>query len=108
MTDHTFLELGIGKKILCKGKSINLPIVTADLTLRLDLTITSLLHDVDLILGINWLQAVHPLIDGVLFGYFYPPTLELLSYLVSYWVRFIQQVLLNATICSCDHRSSEH
>ena len=50
---YTILELGDGQKIDSKGKAINVPVVTADLTLRLDLTITLLLHDVDLILGIN-------------------------------------------------------
>ena len=61
--DYTFLELGDGQKILSKGRADSVPVVTADVTVRMDLTITSLLHDVDLILGINWLQAVNPLID---------------------------------------------
>ena len=61
--DYTFLELGDGQKILSKGKSVNIILVTSDLPFHLDLTITSLLHDVDLILVINLLQAVNPLID---------------------------------------------
>ena len=42
---------------------LDIPVVTAGLTTKMDFTITSLLHDVDLILGINWLHLVNPLID---------------------------------------------
>ena len=61
--DCTFLELGDGHKILSKGKVVNAPIVTADLTVKMDLVVTSILHDVELIMDINCLQAVNPLID---------------------------------------------
>ena len=57
------MELADGQKILSKGQAINFPIVTAGLTLLLDLINTSLLHNVHLISAIIWLQAVNPLID---------------------------------------------
>ena len=60
---YTFLGLGDGRKILSKGKVVDVPMVTANLTVKMDLKVMSLLHDVDLILGINWLQAVKTLID---------------------------------------------
>ena len=63
ITDYNFLELGDGRKILSKGKVVNVPIVTADFTVKIELMVASLLHDVDLILGMNWLLAVNPLID---------------------------------------------
>ena len=63
MRDYTFLELGDGQKILSKGKAINVSVVTIDLTFRFDLTIMSLLHDVDLIVGISWLLAINNPID---------------------------------------------
>ena len=62
MKDYTFFFFFDGQKILSKGKSIHCLVVTDDLTFHLDLKITSLLHDVDLILGINWLHAVNLLI----------------------------------------------
>ena len=37
--------------------------VTAGLTVKIGLTITNLLHEVDLVLGINWLQLVNPVVD---------------------------------------------
>lgn len=61
--DYTFLGLGDGQKVLSKGKTLDIPILTAGVTKRMDLIITSLLHEVDVILGINWLQAVNHFID---------------------------------------------
>ena len=58
-----FLELGNGEKILSRGYIPNIPVVTAGLTVKIGLTITNLLHDVDLVLGMNWLQLVNPVID---------------------------------------------
>ena len=37
--------------------------VTAGLTVKIGLTVTNLLHEVDLVLGINWLQLVNPVVD---------------------------------------------
>ena len=31
--------------------------------MRVGLTVTSLLHEVDLVLGVNWLQLVNPVVD---------------------------------------------
>ena len=51
----TFLELGNGQKFLSRGFVPDVPVVTAGLTVRMGLTVTSLIHEVDLVLGINWL-----------------------------------------------------
>ena len=51
----TFLELGNGQKFLSRGFVPDVPVVTAGLTVKIGLTVTSLLHEVDLVLGINWL-----------------------------------------------------
>ena len=59
----TFLELGNGQKYLSRGFVPDVPVVTPGLTVRVGLTVTSLLHEVDLVLGINWLQLVSPVID---------------------------------------------
>ena len=59
----TFLELGNGQKFLSRGLVPDVPIVTAGLTVRVGLTLTSLLHKVDLVLGVNWLQLVNPVVD---------------------------------------------
>ena len=59
----TFLELGNGEKFLSRGYVPDVPVVTASLTVKIGLTVTNLLHEVDLVLGINWLQLVNPVVD---------------------------------------------
>ena len=58
-----FLELGNGEKILSRGYIPDVPVVTAGLTVKIGLTVTTLLHDVDLVLGMNWLKLVSPIVD---------------------------------------------
>ena len=48
-----FLELGNGEKFLSRGFIPDVPIVTAGLTVKIGLTVTNLLHEVDLMLGMN-------------------------------------------------------
>ena len=59
----TFFELGNGERILSRGRVTNIPIVTGNHCKRCNLTVTSLLHQVDLVLGVSWLKQVNPLID---------------------------------------------
>ena len=58
-----FLELGNGEKFLSRGYVPDVPVVIAGLTVKIGLTITDLLHEVDLVLGVNWLKLVHPVVD---------------------------------------------
>ena len=58
-----FLELRNGDKILSRGYIPDVPVVTAGLTVKVGLAVTNLLHDVDLVLGINWLKSVNPIVD---------------------------------------------
>ena len=52
-SENTLLELGKGHRILSRGKLNDVPVVTTGLSVKLDLTITNLLHNVDVVLGIN-------------------------------------------------------
>ena len=58
-----FLELGNGEKNLSRGYVPDVPVVTVGLTVKIGLTVINLLHDVDLVLGIIWLQLVNPVVD---------------------------------------------
>ena len=49
--EQTSLDLGDGQKILSRGKLLDIPVVTAGLTTKMEFTVTSLLDDVDLIFG---------------------------------------------------------
>ena len=59
---NTFLELGDGTKVLLRGRTVGVPIITAGYAMKIDLTVCSLLHDVDLVLGMTWLVEADPLI----------------------------------------------
>ena len=50
---NTFLELRDGKKVLSQGRAINIPIVTAGFAMKTDLTVSNLLHSVDVVLGMT-------------------------------------------------------
>ena len=52
-THNTFLELGDGKKVLSRGRAVDVPIVTAGYVVKMNLTVSRLLHGVDVVLGIT-------------------------------------------------------
>ena len=55
--------MGNGQKILSKGKVVNVHVGIGGVVGRFDFTVTKLLHQVDVVLGLNWLQTVNPIID---------------------------------------------
>ena len=59
---NTFLELGDGKKVLSRGRAVDVPVVTSGYTMRTNLTVSNLLHGVDLVLGMTWLKVADSLI----------------------------------------------
>ena len=59
----TFLELGNGTKALSRGMVQGAPITLAGVTTKTDFTVYRLLHDVDIVLGVNWLKTINPIID---------------------------------------------
>ena len=60
---NTFLELGDGTKVLSRGHTIGILVVTTGYSLKTNLTVCSLLHNVDLVLGMTWLVEADPLIQ---------------------------------------------
>ena len=78
-------ELGNGDRILSRGKVNDVPVVTTGLSVKLDLTITKLLHSVDVVLGVNWLCKVNPIIDWRRARMFLPDTLGS-SFLAGLWL----------------------
>ena len=63
ISHDTFLELGNGARALSRGMVQGAPITLAGVTTKTDLTVSRLLHNVDIVLGVNWLKSVNPLID---------------------------------------------
>ena len=48
---NTFLELGDGKKVLSRGRAVDVPVVTSSYRMKTNLTVSNLLHGVDVVLG---------------------------------------------------------
>ena len=84
-SENTLLELGNGDRILSQGRVNDVPVVTAGLSVKLDLTVTKLLHNVDVVLGMNWLCTVNPIIDWRGARMFLPDTLGS-SFLAGFWL----------------------
>ena len=61
--NNTFLELGNGSKVLSKFEAMDIPVVIAGRTFKIDFTVSDLLHNVDIVLGITWLKQHNPLVD---------------------------------------------
>ena len=59
---NTFLELGDGKKVLSRGRAVDVPAVTSSYMMKTNLIVCNLLHDVDVVLGMTWLKVADPLI----------------------------------------------
>ena len=69
---NTFLELGDGKRVLSRGRAVDVPVVTSGFFMKTNLTVSNLLHGVDVVLGMTWLKEADPLIRWST-GYMYIP-----------------------------------
>ena len=85
-THNTFLELGDGTKVLSRGRAVNVPIVTAGFSAKLNLTVCSLLHDVDIVLGMTWLKAADPLIRWSTGTMYLPDSVTSLQTIMGEWI----------------------
>ena len=61
--NNTFLELGNGSKVLSKFEAMDIPVVIAGRTFKVDFMVSDLLHKVDIVLEITWFQENNPLVD---------------------------------------------
>ena len=61
--NNMFLEWGNGSKVLSKYEAMDIPVVIAGRTFKIDFTMSDPLHNVDLVLGITWLKEHNPLVD---------------------------------------------
>ena len=57
------LERGEEQKFLSKNETVEIPIVAKYFTVKIDLTVMSFLHDVDMVVGFNLLRVLYPLMD---------------------------------------------
>ena len=83
---NTFLELGDGTKVLLQGCTVGIPVVTASYSMKTNLTVYSLLHDVDLVLGMTWLVMVDPLIRWSIGTIYLPDFVLLFQRIMGEWL----------------------
>ena len=83
---NTFLELGDGKKVLSQGRAVDVPIVTAGYAVKMNLTVSTLLHSVDVVLGMTRLQEADPLIRWSTGNIYIPDSVSSFQRIVGQWL----------------------
>ena len=83
---NTFLELGDGKKVLSRGRAVDVPVVTSGYTMRTNLTVSNLLHGVDVVLGMTWLKVADPLIRWSTGQMYIPDSISSFQRIMGQWL----------------------
>ena len=83
---HTFLELGDGKKVLSWGRAVDVPIVTSGYTVKINLTVSRLLHGVDVVLGLTWLKVADPIIRWSTGQIYIPDSISSFQRVMGQWI----------------------
>ena len=83
---NTFLELGDGKKVLSRGRSVDVPVVTSSYSMRTNLTVNNLLHGVDVVLGMTWLKVADPLIRWSTKQVYIPDSISSFQRIMGQWM----------------------
>ena len=83
---HTFLELGDGKKVLSRGRAVDVPVVMSGYAVKLNLTVSRLLHGVDVVLGMTWLKEADPIIRWSTGQIYIPDSISSFQSIVGQWL----------------------
>ena len=83
---NTFLELGDGNKVLSRGRAVDVPVVTSGYEMKTNLTVSNLLHGVDIVLGMTWLKVADPLIRWSTRQMFIPDSVSSYQRIIGQWL----------------------
>ena len=83
---NTFLELGDGKKVLSRGRAVDVLVVTSGYTMRTNLIVSNLLHGVDIVLGMTWLKVADPLIRWSTGQIYIPDSISSVQRIMGQWL----------------------
>ena len=72
-------------KVLSRAFVPEVPVVVASNTSKIDLTVSQLMYDTDIILGLTWLKTVNPIVDW-LSGKLYAPNAINTSLILGEWM----------------------
>ena len=84
-SQNTFLELGNGK-VLSWGHTIDVPVITSGYSMKTNLTVSNLLHSVDVVLGMTWLCEADPLIRWSTRTIFIPDSITSFQRIMGQWL----------------------
>ena len=83
---NTFMELADGKKVLSRGRTVGVPVVTGGYTVKMNLTVTRLLHGADVVLGMTWLQVADPIIRWSTGDVYIPDSISSFQRIMGHWL----------------------
>ena len=83
---NTFMELADGKKVLSRGRTVGVPVVTGGYAVKMDLTVTKLLHGADIVLGLTWLRVADPLIRWSTGDVYIPDSVSSFQRIMGHWL----------------------
>ena len=83
---NTFLELGDGKKVLSRGRAVDVPVVTSGYSVKMNLIVSRLLHGVDVVLDMAWLKAADPIIRWSTRQVYIPDSISSLQRIMGQWL----------------------
>ena len=83
---NTFLELGDGKKVLPRGRAVDVHVGTSFFMMKTNLTVCNLLLDVDVVLGMTWLKVADPLIQWSTGHVYIPDSISSFQRIMGQWL----------------------
>ena len=83
---NTFMELADGKKVLSRGRTVGVPVVTGGYAVKMDLTVCRLLHGADVVLGVTWLQVADPIIRWSTGDIYIPDSVSSFQRIMGHWL----------------------
>ena len=83
---NTFMELADGKKVLSRGRTVGVPVVTGGYAVKMDLTVCRLLHGADVVLGMTWLQVADPIIRWSTGDIYIPDSVSSFQRIMGHWL----------------------
>ena len=76
----------MGKKVLSRGRAVDVPVVTSGYTMRTNLIVSNLLHGVDIVLGMTWLKVADPLIRWSTGQVYIPDSISSFQRIMGQWL----------------------
>ena len=80
------MELGDGKKVLSRGRAVDAPVITSGYTMKTNLTVSNILHGVDMVLGMTWLKVADPLIRWSTGHVYIPDSISSFQKIMGQWL----------------------